>query len=112
VKMNKSISPIIQLIREPKFVTSVLRKYPVIRFLAFLLIILNYIYFYQLTFGTGEVLIQVCHFNGNVQSYYGTPILVKIRNAESIKAVRSRIREVLDVPEKVIFKQKKIKKKI
>ena len=43
----------------------------------------------------------MCHFSGNVQSYYGTPILVKIRNSESIKAVRNRIREILDVSEKV-----------
>lgn len=60
----------------------------------------------QLEFESGEVLIQVCHFNGSVQSYYGTPILIKIKNQESIKAVRNRIREYLDIPDKDFSKWK------
>ena len=54
-----------------------------------------------MSFEPMEVLIQVCHFNTSTNSCFGTPILVKIKNGETVAAVRNRIRETLDVPEKV-----------
>ena len=54
-------------------------------------------------FSPGEVLIQVCHFNNAIQSNFGIPILVKIKNSEKIIDVRQRIQKTLDVPDKVIY---------
>ena len=59
--------------------------------------------FFQLKFSPGEVLIQVCHFNNAIQSNFGIPILVKIKNSEKIIDVRKRIQRTLDVPDKVRF---------
>jgi len=60
----------------------------------------------QLKFSPGEVLIQVCHFNNAIQSNFGIPILVKIKNSEKIIDVRQRIQKTLDVPDKDFVKWK------
>ena len=52
-------------------------------------------------FASGEVLIQVCHFNNVVQSVYGIPIFIKIKNNEKLIDVRRRIQKTLNVSDKV-----------
>jgi|ERR1712062_57108 len=60
----------------------------------------------QLKFAPGEVLIQVCHFNNMIQSVYGIPILIKIKNNEKLIEVRRRIQKTLNVPDKDFIKWK------
>lgn len=60
----------------------------------------------QLTFSQGEILIQVGHFHNSVQNYFGTPFFVKIINGDTIKSVREKIKDVLEIPEKDFAKWK------
>ena len=54
-------------------------------------------------FEPGEVLIQVCHFSGVVQSTFGIPFLLKLKNQEQIVDVRQRIQKTLEISDKVFF---------
>lgn len=58
------------------------------------------------SFVAGEVLIQVGHFHSSVQNGFGTPFFVKICHGDTIRSVRDKIREQLNVPEKEFAKWK------
>lgn len=60
----------------------------------------------QLEFNTGEVLIQVCHFTSVIQSTFGIPFLLKLKDQEKIINVRHRIQKTLDINDKDFAKWK------